>query len=83
MAKSNEKFLTLKDLVKYNHDVLFPYMEETFATKEELKKIASKDDIKILNKKLDSISEDLKKNNKLETRVADIENVLNMPVFKK
>lgn len=76
MAKKNEKPLTLKDLVKYNHEVLFPYMDGTFATKEELKKIASKEDIRILNKKLDSISEDLKKNNKLETRVDYIENVL-------
>lgn len=83
MAKNNEKSLTLKDLVKYNYEVLFPYMDETFATKEELKKIASKEDIKILSKKLDSISEDLKRNNKLETRVVDIENVLNMPAFKK
>jgi hypothetical protein len=83
MAKSNEKPLTLKDLVKYNHDVLFPYMEETFATKGEFKKIVSKEDIKILNKKLDSISEDLKKTNKLESRVVDIENVLNMPALKK
>ena len=66
------------------------YMDKKFATKDELqglsKKmagIASKEDIKILNRKLDSISEDLKKNNKLEIRVADIENVLNMPVKSK
>lgn len=83
MAKNNEKPLTLKYLVKYNHEVLFPYMDETLATKEELRKIASKEDIKILSKKLDSIIEDLKKNNKLETRVVDIENVLNMPALKK
>jgi len=45
--------------------------------------LATKEDVKNLNKKLDSISEDLKKNIKLETRVAGIENVLNMPVLKK
>ena len=63
MAKNNEKSLTLKDLVKYNHDVLFPYMEETFATKDDLKGFVAKKDFDELKdkslSKLDKILEKL------------------------
>ena len=33
----NNKPLTLDDLVKYNHEVLFPAFEERFVTKDEFK----------------------------------------------
>ena len=107
MAKNNEKPLTLNQLVRYNKEVLFPFMKENFVTKKEfesfteivamkddlkevekrvdkkLEGIATKEDIKSLSKKLDSLNDNLVKNNKLETRVADIENVLNMPSLNK
>ncbi len=35
MADKKEKPLTLDQLAKYNQEILFPYMEETFATKKE------------------------------------------------
>ena len=35
MADKKENPLTLDQLAKYNQEVLFPYMEETFATKKE------------------------------------------------
>ncbi len=35
MTDKNEKPLTLKELIKYGQEVLFPYMEGTFATKKE------------------------------------------------
>jgi len=93
---AEEKPLTLNQLVKYNKEVLFPFMKENFVTKKEFESfmeitakkedldgltkkvngLVTKDDVKNLNKKLDSISEDLKKNIKLETRILDIENVL-------
>ena len=102
MAK-NENPLTLGQLKKYNKEVLFPFMKESFVTKKEFESfmeiaakkedldglavkvngLVTKEDVKILNKKLDSISEDLKKNNKLETRILDIENILDMPAIKK
>ena len=40
--KGNQKPLTLNDLVKYSHEILFPAMEERFATKEELKNFEDK-----------------------------------------
>lgn len=42
----------------------------------KLSGIATKEDVKNLNKKLDSLNDNLVKNNKLETRVDYIENVL-------
>lgn len=35
MTDEKEKPLTLSELVKYGQEVLFPYMEGTFATKKE------------------------------------------------
>ena len=76
-----ESFVTKKE---------FESFMEIAAKKEDLDGLAvkvnglvTKEDVKILNKKLDSISEDLKKNNKLETRILDIENILDMPAIKK
>ncbi len=48
MAKEKNKKqdpLTLDGLVKYNQDVLFPFMEEHFATKEDLENFATKEDV--------------------------------------
>jgi len=64
----------------------FESFMEVAAKKEDLNEfdvkvngLATKEDVKGLNKQLSSISEDLKKNNKLETRVEYIENILNIP----
>jgi len=35
--KSNQKPLTLDELIEYNQKVLFPFLEEPFASKEFLK----------------------------------------------
>jgi len=35
MEESNKKPLTLDDLAKYNQEVLFPFMKETFAGKKD------------------------------------------------
>lgn len=103
MVEKNEKPLTLKQLAKYNKEVLFLFMKESFVTKKEFESfmeiaakkedldgfatkvggLATKEDIKNVGKQLNSISDDLKRNNKLETRILDIENVINMPVVKK
>lgn len=40
--KGNQKPLTLDDLAKYSHEILFPAMEERFATKKELKNFEDK-----------------------------------------
>ena len=76
-----ENFVTKKE---------FESFTEIATTKENLKiiekklgGISTKKDIKNLNKQLTSLSDDLKKNNQLETRVVDIQNVLSMPAFKK
>ena len=85
----------IKKLIEAQKEVFvtkgeFESFMEIAAKKEDLDNLtakvdglASKDDIRNLNKKLDSISEDLKKNIRMETRVADMENVLNMPALKK
>lgn len=36
MEENNQKPLTLNELAKYNQDVLFPFMQENFATKKDL-----------------------------------------------
>lgn len=33
--KSNQRPLTLKELINYNQEVLFPFLEERFVTKKE------------------------------------------------
>jgi len=43
MAEENKEPLTLEKLVEYNQEVLLPYMEERFATKDDL--IKFKDEI--------------------------------------
>ncbi|OGZ78129.1 MAG: hypothetical protein A2528_02465 [Candidatus Staskawiczbacteria bacterium RIFOXYD2_FULL_37_9] len=53
MENNNIKPLTLNDLVKYNHEVLFPFMEKTLAMKKDLKKTATKDDLKKFSTKKD------------------------------
>jgi len=35
MENEKQNPLTLEQLAKYNHEVLFPYMESRFATKDE------------------------------------------------
>ena len=35
MKKNNQKPLTLKELIDYNQEVLFPFLEEKFVTKKE------------------------------------------------
>ena len=35
MKKNNQKPLTLKELIDYNQEVLFPFLEERFVTKKE------------------------------------------------
>lgn len=93
MAK--EKPLTLSELAKYHKKTLAPFMKENFATKKEIEClidiVATKDELhkaknEILGeikKRFNSVDENLKGINKLEIRVVDIENVLNMPSIKK
>ena len=40
--KKNQKPLTLDELAEYSHEILFPAMEERFATKEEFKNFEDK-----------------------------------------
>jgi len=91
MAKKNGRNITVDELavmMKNSIDSQTKLMLNGFdkindKIDKKIYKIASKEDVKNLNKKLDSLSEDLRKNNKLETRVAGIENVLNMPAIRK
>ncbi len=41
----NHEPLTLEGLVSYNREVLFPFMEEHFASKEDLKRFATNEDL--------------------------------------
>ncbi len=50
---------------------------------KKLEGISTKEDVKNLSKQLTSSNEDLKENNKLETRVEYLENILNVPAIKK
>lgn len=67
---TKEEFEGLIDIVVTKEDA------KSFITKEDLKGIASKDDVQKLSKQLSSLSEELKANNRLETRMDHIENVL-------
>lgn len=69
---TKEEFEGLIDIVVTKADA------KSFATKDDLRGIASKEDIQKLSKQLSSLSEDLKVNNRLETRVGYIENVLSI-----
>lgn len=69
---TKEEFEGLMDIVVSKEDA------KSFATKDDLRGIASKEDIQKLSKQLSSLSEDLKVNNGLETRVDYIENVLSI-----
>jgi hypothetical protein len=83
---TKEEFEGLIDIVATKADLEnFVTKEDSrnFATKDDLKGIASKKDIQKLSKQLSSLSEDLKINNRLETRMDYIENVLNIPAIKK
>ena len=70
MAEKNEKPLTLSQLVKYNKQVLFPFMKESFVTKKEFEGFmeisARKADLDVLTKKVDGLAtkEDIKLLNK-------------------
>jgi len=44
MATKKEKPLTLQGLVKYNQEVLFPFLDEHFAMKKDLDKFTLKND---------------------------------------
>ncbi len=53
----NQKPLTLEVLVKYNQDVLFPYMEETFVTKADFQDFKNETSVNMdsILKKLDML----------------------------
>lgn len=84
--KNNEKPLTLRELAKYNQEVLFPFMKENFATKKDMENlidiVATKDQLGGFEKDVKYIKENLDEASKLGHRVEYIENVLNLPVKK-
>ena len=41
MAENNQNPLTLNELIKYNQEVLFPFMQETFVTKKDFEELKS------------------------------------------
>jgi hypothetical protein len=41
--KSNQKPLTLDELIEYNQKVLFPFLEEIFLTKKEFQEFKNKE----------------------------------------
>lgn len=45
MEENNQKPLTLNDLIKYNNEVTFPYINEHCASKDDLKNFATKDSV--------------------------------------
>jgi hypothetical protein len=78
-----ESFASKQDIENLIDIVVTKEDSKSFAKKDDLEKIdkrlsgiASKEDIQKLSKQLSSLSEDLKVNGKLETRVDYIENVL-------
>lgn len=58
MEENNQKPLTLNELAKYNQEVLFPFMQENFVTKAELKeeiaKLVTKEDFNDLQTSVDA-----------------------------
>jgi hypothetical protein len=90
MAKAKNKNTTIDDIavmVNTGFDNQMEYMAKTFTTKDDLKKteerlekkmegLATRDDVKKLSKQMEILHEDFKRNDKVEMRLAYVENVL-------
>lgn len=77
MAEKNITINQLAKMLKKSFENVDKKIDEKFM------QVATKEQVKTIEKRLNSMDEKLKGIDGLETRVLDIENVLNMPAIKK
>lgn len=77
MAEKNITINQLAKMLKKSFDNVDKKIDEKFT------QVATKEQVKNIEKRLSSMDEKLKGIDVLETRILDIENVLNMPAIKK
>ncbi len=76
MAEKKTTINQLAKMIKKSFDNVDKKIDEKFT------QVATKEQVKNIEKRLNSMDEKLKGIDGLETRILDIENVLNMPTVK-